>query len=139
MAIRLVQALENFCLPLAVLVVLVIGFVVNQSGETLHQAQISQNQVEAVIQDVNSLLGTLSNTLKRGFLPSAPKCVQGETPYLLEALWTATGRTERHSLVTVILDLKCDGTVTHIEVLALIPDNMERALVAAHDAKPDGE
>jgi hypothetical protein len=105
---------------------------------SLNQAQeLLLSELGNVI--LNSLLGTLSNTLKRGFLPSAPKCVQGETRYLLEALWTATERTARHSLVTVILDLKCDGTVTRIEVIALIPDNMERALVAAQDAKPDGE
>jgi chemotaxis protein CheY-P-specific phosphatase CheC len=88
---------------------------------------------------LNSLLGSLSNTLKRSFLPSAPKCVQGEIRFLLEALWTATEPTGRHSLVTVVLDLKCDGTVTRIEVIALIPDNMERALIAAHDNEPDGE
>jgi chemotaxis protein CheY-P-specific phosphatase CheC len=88
---------------------------------------------------LNSLLSSLSNTLKRAFLPTAPKCVQGETRFLLEALWTATDPAGRHSLVTVMLDLQCDGTVTHIEVVALIPDNMERALTAAYDGKTDGE
>lgn len=101
---------------------------------SLNQAQeLLLSELGNVI--LNSLLGTLSNTLKRSFLPSAPKCVQGEIRFLLEALWTATERTGRHSLVTVILDLQCDGTVTRIEVIALIPDNMEQALIAAHDVK----
>lgn len=105
---------------------------------SLNQAQeLLLSELGNVI--LNSLLGSLSNTLKRSFLPSAPKCVQGEIRYLLEALWTATEQAGRQSLVTVILDLRCDGTVTRIEVLALIPDNMERALIAAHDAKTDGE
>lgn len=105
---------------------------------SLNQAQeLLLSELGNVI--LNSLLGALSNTLKRSFLPSAPKCVQGETRFLLEALWTATEPTGRHSLVTMVLDLKCDGTVTRIEVIALLPDNMEQALIAAHDAKTDGE
>ena len=105
---------------------------------SLNQAQeLLLSELGNVI--LNSLLGSLSNTLKRGFLPSAPKCVQGEVRFLLEALWTATEPTGRHSLVTVVLDLKCDGTVTRIEVIALIPENMERALIAAHDADAQGK
>lgn len=80
---------------------------------------------------LNALISSLSNTLKQSFLPTAPKCVQGETQYLLEALWTAVGRSGRHSLVTVTLDLQCDRTVTRSEVIALIPESMEKALVAA--------
>lgn len=87
---------------------------------------------------LNSLISSLSNALKRSFLPTAPKCVQGETQFLLEALWTAVGRGERHSLVTVTLDLQCDRSVTRSEVLALIPESMERALLAA-EGQIDGE
>ena len=83
---------------------------------------------------LNALISSLSNTLKQSFLPTAPKCVQGETQYLLEALWTAVGRSP-HSLVTVTLDLQCDRTVTRSEVLALIPENMEKALLAAETAQ----
>ncbi|HAT72624.1 MAG TPA: hypothetical protein DCS63_07395 [Elusimicrobia bacterium] len=82
---------------------------------------------------LNGLISSLSNALKRSFLPTAPKCVQGETRFLLEALWTAVGRSP-HSLVTVTLDLQCDRTVTRSEVLALIPENMEKALLAAETA-----
>lgn len=83
---------------------------------------------------LNSLLGSLSHALKRTFMPSAPKCVQGQTQYLLEALWTSTDRTTRHSLVTVMLDLQCDKTVTRSEVMVLVPESMEAALEASFDA-----
>ena len=79
---------------------------------------------------LNALISALSNTLKRSFLPSAPKCVQGETPFLLEALWVSLGRSGRYSLVTVMLDLQCDNRVTRSEVIAIIPENMEAALAA---------
>jgi len=79
---------------------------------------------------LNALISSLSNTLRRSFLPSAPKCILGETPFLLEALWTSLGRSGRYSLVTVMLDLKCDERVTRSEVIAIIPDNMEAALGA---------
>ena len=83
---------------------------------------------------LNALISALSNTLKRSFLPSAPKCVQGETPFLLEALWASLGRSGRYSLVTVMLDLKCDNKVTRSEVIAIIPENMEAALAAILDS-----
>ena len=79
---------------------------------------------------VNALISSLSNALKRSFLPSAPKCVLGETPFLLEALWASLGRSGRYSLVTVMLDLQCGDQVTRSEVLTIIPENMEAALAA---------
>lgn len=79
---------------------------------------------------VNALISSLSNTLKRSFLPSAPKCVQGETSFLLETLWASPGRSEKYSLVTVMLDLQCGDQVTRSEVLTIIPENMEAALAA---------
>jgi len=79
---------------------------------------------------MNALISSLSNTLRRSFLPSAPKCIQGETPFLLEALWASLGGSGRYSLVTVMLDLKCDDRVTRSEVIAIIPENMEAALGA---------
>lgn len=79
---------------------------------------------------LNALISSFSNALKRSFLPSAPKCLQGETPFLLEALWAAQGRAGRHSLITVTLDLKCGNKATRSEVIAIIPENMETALAA---------
>lgn len=80
---------------------------------------------------LNSLISSLSNALKRSFIPSAPKCVQGEIPFLLEALWASLDRSGRHSMVTIMLDLQCDKTLTRSEVIAVIPANMEAALAAA--------
>ncbi len=80
---------------------------------------------------LNALVGSLSGALGRSFLPSVPKCVQGEPRFLLEALWTSMDRGSRHSLVAVTLDLECDGNVTRSEVLTVIPDAMEEALAGA--------
>ena len=82
---------------------------------------------------LNSIISSLSNTLKRAFLPSAPKCVQGEPRFLLEALWTSVDPALRHHLVAVSLDLEFDKSVTRSEVLVLIPENMERALSGASE------
>lgn len=79
---------------------------------------------------LNALISSLSNTLRRSFLPSAPQCLQGDTSFLLEALWASLGRSGTYSLVTVLLDLQCDDKVTRIEVIAVIPENMETALGA---------
>ncbi len=83
---------------------------------------------------LNSLVSALSNTLKRSFIPSAPKCVQGEVPFLLEALWSSLDREDRQSLVTVILDLECDKVLTRSEVIAVIPAKLEAALAASSGA-----
>jgi chemotaxis protein CheY-P-specific phosphatase CheC len=80
---------------------------------------------------LNSLISSLSNSLKRSFIPSAPKCVQGEIPFLLEALWASLDRSGKYSLVTVTLSLQCDNSVTRSEVITVIPANMEAALAAA--------
>ncbi|OGR76428.1 MAG: hypothetical protein A2X32_12595 [Elusimicrobia bacterium GWC2_64_44] len=80
---------------------------------------------------LNSLISSLSNSLKRSFIPSAPKCVQGEIPFLLEALWASLDCSGKCSLVTVTLNLQCDSTVTRSEVITIIPAAMEAALAAA--------
>lgn len=80
---------------------------------------------------LNSLISSLSNSLKRSFIPSAPKCVQGEVPFLLEALWASLDCSGKCSLVTVTLNLQCDNTVTRSEVITIIPAAMEAALAAA--------
>ncbi|HBT82279.1 MAG: hypothetical protein A2X31_09735 [Elusimicrobia bacterium GWB2_63_22] len=82
---------------------------------------------------LNSIVSSLSNALKRAFLPSAPKCVQGEPRFLLEALWTSLGSEKPHRLVTVALDLDFDKSVTRSEVLVLIPESMEKALTGASE------
>lgn len=79
---------------------------------------------------LNSLLNALSGAVKRPFIPSAPKCVKGEVPFLLEALWSSMEPSDRRSLVTVTLDLRCGDAITGVEVLALIPPAMEAELAA---------
>ncbi|HBA59731.1 MAG TPA: hypothetical protein DCZ92_02690 [Elusimicrobia bacterium] len=80
---------------------------------------------------LNAFLSALSNALGRSFLPAAPKCVQGEPQYLLEALWTSLDPAQLHSVATVTLDLICDNAATRSEVIAVIPENLERALADA--------
>lgn len=83
---------------------------------------------------LNSLAGSLSAALNRQFLPSVPKCVQGEVPSLLEALWASLEKPGRHGVVTVSLDLSCDGSEAAAEVIAVIPAELEAALEASPDA-----
>lgn len=82
---------------------------------------------------LNSIVSSLSNALKKAFMPSAPKCVQGEPRFLLEALWATVGAKEGHRLVAVSLDLDYDKAVTRSEVLVLIPESMEQALSGASE------
>lgn len=79
---------------------------------------------------LNSLLNALSGAVGRPFIPSAPKCVKGGIPFLLEALWSSVEPSARRGLVTVKLDLRCGDAVTGVEVLALIPPAMEAELAA---------
>ena len=79
---------------------------------------------------LNAFISALSNALRRSFLPSIPKCVNGETQFLLEALWTTLDETRPHSIVTVALDLQCGNSVTRSEVIAVIPESLELALAA---------
>ena len=83
---------------------------------------------------LNAFISALSNALKRSFLPSAPKCVNGETQFLLEALWSTLGEEQSHSVVTMTLDLQCDNAVTRSEVVAVIPQSLELALAAGQRA-----
>ncbi|MHB0995144.1 MAG: hypothetical protein ACYC2I_02105 [Elusimicrobiales bacterium] len=82
---------------------------------------------------LNSIVSSLSNALKKAFLPSAPKCVQGEPRFLIEALWDTVGAGGGHRLVAVSLDLNYDNAVTRSEVLVLIPESMEQALSGASE------
>ena len=80
---------------------------------------------------LNSVISALSNKLKRGFLPSAPECVQGEPRFLLETLWNTLDDGQRYSVAAITLDLQCDKDTTHSEVVIIIPESLSRALAAA--------
>lgn len=79
---------------------------------------------------VNSLVSSVSAALGSTFIPSVPKCVRGEIPFLLEALWASSDSAGKHTLVTVILNLRCCDNVARVEVITLIPEDMEAALAA---------
>jgi two-component system chemotaxis response regulator CheY len=80
---------------------------------------------------LNSVISALSNKLKRGFLPSAPKSVQGETRFLLEALWDTLDEGQRYSAASITLDLRCGEDAARSEVVVVIPESLDRALAAA--------
>lgn len=80
---------------------------------------------------LNSVISALSNKLKRGFLPSAPKSVQGETRFLLEALWDTLDEGQRYSAASITIDLRCGEETARSEVVVVIPESLDRALAAA--------
>jgi chemotaxis protein CheY-P-specific phosphatase CheC len=80
---------------------------------------------------LNAFISALSNALGRSFLPAAPKSVQGEPEHLLGALWATLDQSQRYSVATVTLDLRCDNEITRSEVIAVIPESLELALAAA--------
>ncbi|MDA8243995.1 MAG: hypothetical protein M0025_07745 [Elusimicrobia bacterium] len=80
---------------------------------------------------LNSFAAAVSKAAGRPLIPSVPKCVRGETQFLLEALWSSMGAPGRRNMLTVTLDLSCCGSVTHTELIVLIPEALEAALSAA--------
>ncbi|MBI4802663.1 MAG: hypothetical protein HY796_09100 [Elusimicrobia bacterium] len=100
---------------------------------TLNQPELLFSELGNII--LNAFIGALSNALRHSFLPPAPKCVLGEPQYLLEALWMTLDPKQLHNVATVTLDLRCDSVVTRIEVIAVISESLERALVAAEKTR----
>ncbi|HNW44463.1 MAG TPA: hypothetical protein PKI19_08155 [Elusimicrobiales bacterium] len=94
-----------------------------------HAQELMLSELGNII--LNAFISALSNALRHSFLPSAPKCVNGEAEFLLEALWETLPEGRPHSVVTMILDLKCDNSVTRSEVVAVIPESLEQALASA--------
>lgn len=80
---------------------------------------------------LNSLISAMSNALGRSYLPSVPKCVQGDPRFLLEALWAALDAGKPYSVALMTLDLGCGEAVTRIEMIAVIPEGLEQALAKA--------
>lgn len=78
---------------------------------------------------LNSFVGALSNTLKRSFMPSAPRCLKGEPQYLLEAMGAAMDAKQRYHTVCIKLDIRCDKNVTRSEVLGLLPEKLAQELL----------
>jgi hypothetical protein len=80
---------------------------------------------------LNSFIGSLFDALSGSFLPAAPKCVRGEPQYLLEAVWMTLNPEQQHNVATVTLGLACGGAEARVEVIAIISQTLEKALVSA--------
>lgn len=80
---------------------------------------------------LNSFLGALSNAVGRSYLPAVPKCVQGEAGFLAEALQATLDAGRPYAAALLTLELACDGLNTKIELIAAVPEGLEKALVAA--------
>ncbi|HAH31959.1 MAG TPA: hypothetical protein DCL44_06570 [Elusimicrobia bacterium] len=77
---------------------------------------------------LNAFIGSLSNALKRSFIPSQPKCLTGEPRVLLESLAAVLDKEQKYSLISVMLGLQCDHFVTRAEVVGIIPERLEEEL-----------
>ncbi|HAH31961.1 MAG TPA: hypothetical protein DCL44_06580 [Elusimicrobia bacterium] len=103
-----------------------LGFAFKGLADANQSAQLLISELGNII--LNSFIGSLSNALKRSFIPSAPKCLTGEPRFLLEALAAFLGKEQKYSLVSVMLDLQCDHIVTRAEVVGIIPEKLEAEL-----------
>ncbi len=79
---------------------------------------------------LNSVISALSNKLKRGFLPSTPKCLQGEPRFLLEALCETLESGQRYSMAGMTLDLRCGKDAARCDAVVVIPESLDKVLAA---------
>lgn len=77
---------------------------------------------------LNSFVTSLSVALGKTFVPSVPKCIQGQTSFLLEAMEATLDRTQKSRTISMSLDLTCDGNLTKHEVIGIIPESLEEEL-----------
>lgn len=80
---------------------------------------------------LNSFIGALFDAMKDSFLPAAPRCVRGEPQYILEAVWMTLDPKQRHTVATVTLTLNCGAAEARVEVIAVIPEALENAILSA--------
>ncbi len=78
---------------------------------------------------LNSFISALSNTLKRMFMPSAPKCVRGTPRYLLKTMGAAMDVKQRGRIISIKLDTQYDKNITRSEVLGLVPEKLAQELL----------
>lgn len=105
-------------------------------GGSPPRAQASRQTPEILFPELgnvilNSFIGALFDAVNGSFLPAPPRCVRGEPQYLLEAVWMTLNPEQQHNVATVSLDLRCDGAAARVEVISVIPGNLEKALVGA--------
>ena len=106
-----------------------LGFAFSRMAEINQAEELLLSELGNII--LNSFVGSLSNALKRSFIPSLPKCLKGEPQFLLEAIETILDKKQRYSFISIMLDLKCDNTVTRAEVIGFIPGKLEKELEKA--------
>lgn len=106
-----------------------LGFAFPRMAEINQAEELLLSELANII--LNSLVGALFNSLKRSFIPSAPKCIKGEPLFLLEALWTMLDKKQKYSLVSMNINLQCDNAVTRAEVIGIIPGKLEKELEKA--------
>jgi chemotaxis protein CheY-P-specific phosphatase CheC len=106
-----------------------IGFAFPRMADINQAEELLLSELGNII--LNSFVSGLSNSLRRSFIPSVPKCIKGEPMFLLEALATALDKKQKYSLVSVMLNLQCDSTVIHSEVVGIIPAKLEGELEKA--------
>ena len=77
---------------------------------------------------VNAVIGSLSNALKRSFIPSGPRSLKGERQVLLKSLAAVLDKKQKHSLISIMVNLQCGHGVTRAEVVSIIPGKLEEEL-----------
>lgn len=106
-----------------------LGFAFPRMAEINQAEELLLSELGNII--LNSFVGSLSNALKRSFIPSVPKCLTGEPLFLLEALWTMLDKKQKYKLVSIDINLQCDDTITRAEVIGVIPGKLEKELEKA--------
>ena len=74
---------------------------------------------------LNAFVGSLSNALKKSFIPSGLKSLKGERRFLLESLAAVLDKDRKYSLISTMLDLQCNHFVTKAEVIGIISEKLE--------------
>ena len=88
---------------------------------------------------LNAFTGSLSNALKRSYIPPGPKCLKGERRFLLESLAAVLEKRQKYSLISIMLDLQCDHLITRAEVVGITPEKLEEELEKASGGELSGD
>ncbi|PKM97408.1 MAG: hypothetical protein CVU79_08520 [Elusimicrobia bacterium HGW-Elusimicrobia-3] len=81
---------------------------------------------------INSLISALLNALKKSFMPTVPKFVEGGKAKLAGELLNAVGINTSFRIITVTLGMSATECSAKSEMLALIPEEMALELENIH-------
>jgi len=107
-----------------------LGYTFSVSPNMTQSGELLLSELGNII--LNSFVSALSNALKCVFVPTAPRCLKGEPRYLLEAMGVAA-EVKSYRTLSVKLDIQCGKSVTHSEVLGLIPEKLAQELQKIED------